>query len=142
MLKQRLFNGELHVDGEIQDNAFSQRADLTKVVIEQGVTSIGMKAFFGCKQLQSVHIPSTVRFILPDAFYQTTATLFYQGTKAEWLALTELEPVCNPVVCLDGKIEGAPYEEVISLPFQKEALAPLELDEDFSAIAIANEEYE
>ena len=45
------------------------RADITKVVISDGVTSIGEQAFFGCSSLTSVNIPASVTTIGMYAFY-------------------------------------------------------------------------
>lgn len=48
---------------------YSQRNDITKVVIESGITGIGEYAFSYCKNLYSVSIPSTVKSISGWAFY-------------------------------------------------------------------------
>jgi hypothetical protein len=45
------------------------RPDITSVVIEDGVTSIGDKAFYSCKKLSSITIPSSVTSIGDFAFY-------------------------------------------------------------------------
>ena len=45
------------------------RADITKVVISDGVTSIGEQAFFGCSSLTSITIPASVTTIGMYAFY-------------------------------------------------------------------------
>lgn len=45
------------------------RNDIQKIVIEAGVTSIGKYAFFGCKGLKSVSIPTTILTINDQAFY-------------------------------------------------------------------------
>ena len=46
----------------------SVRADITKVIIDEGVTSIGNYAFYGCTALTDVTIPNTVTDIGNGAF--------------------------------------------------------------------------
>ena len=43
--------------------------DITEVVIEDGVTAIGARAFFMCDKLTSISIPASVRSIGEDALY-------------------------------------------------------------------------
>jgi len=47
---------------------YSQRNDITKVVIESGIKGIGENAFYNCKNLYSVMIPSSVKTIGRYAF--------------------------------------------------------------------------
>ena len=51
---------------------FSQRSKIKKVVIEDGVTNIGIFAFYQCTNLTSVEIPNSVTSIGDHAFYQCT----------------------------------------------------------------------
>ena len=48
---------------------FDDRYEIKKVVIEDGVTSIGNYAFFYCQNLASVEIPNSVTSIGKSAFY-------------------------------------------------------------------------
>ena len=62
------------------------------VVIEDGVTSIGLNAFAGCT-ISSIFIPKSVTTISDGAFANTfndatTHVIYYEGTKAEWEALS------------------------------------------------------
>ena len=41
---------------------------IKKVVIEEGVTSVGTAAFYGHPELISVSLPDTLEYIFPDAF--------------------------------------------------------------------------
>ena len=54
---------------EIGDYAFAN-SSITQVIIPNGVTRIGMDAFLGCKELLSIEIPSSVKTIEQDTFYQ------------------------------------------------------------------------
>ncbi|MBE5796385.1 MAG: leucine-rich repeat domain-containing protein [Clostridiales bacterium] len=51
----------------IDKNAFANKSDLTHVVLPEGVTSIGTRAFEGCTN-QCINIPSTVQTIGAYAF--------------------------------------------------------------------------
>ncbi len=55
----------------IGDNAFSGCAKAENITISEGVTSIGESAFDGCSKAKSVTIPSTVTFINDYAFRKT-----------------------------------------------------------------------
>lgn len=48
---------------------FSDRADIRKIVVQNGVTSIGDYAFYGCENVTSVTLPATVTQIGKLAFY-------------------------------------------------------------------------
>ena len=48
---------------------YSQRDKIKKVVIENGVTSIGSSAFSYCSGLTSITIPNSVTSIGVSAFY-------------------------------------------------------------------------
>ena len=50
----------------------SYKDQITKVVIKQGVTTIGSHAFFLCSNLESVSIPEGVTTIEDRAFWQTS----------------------------------------------------------------------
>lgn len=58
-------------DGEFDEYALS--SDIEKVVIEEGVTSVGSGAFFYCEQLKTATIPASVTTIGDFAFNQCTA---------------------------------------------------------------------
>lgn len=79
-------NGTLTISGEgaIAANAFRGRADITAVVIEEGVTTIGNYAFSGCSSLEAVQIPASVTAIGNYAFSGCTSltTVRYEGTTA------------------------------------------------------------
>ena len=66
---------------------WSEHSDLiTKVVIEDGVTSIGDNAFAACENLAEIEIPETVTSIGDDAFTGCEAleTITYAGSEEQW----------------------------------------------------------
>jgi hypothetical protein len=56
------------VGGDIGNSAFEGQPKLRCVTLQDGVRSIGSKAFKNCKSLTSLSIPKTVTYIAPDAF--------------------------------------------------------------------------
>ena len=60
------FNGESY---EIYEYAFYRHYYLTKIVIPEGVTSVGQKVFSQCRNLREVEIPTTLTAIGKEAFY-------------------------------------------------------------------------
>ena len=65
-------------------------AQITKVMIEEGVTSIGDNAFAACEKLTEIEIPKTVTEIGDDVFSGCEAleTVTYTGSEEQW---TEIE---------------------------------------------------
>ena len=56
----------------IGDNAFSDRS-ITSVVVPEGVESIRERAFFDCRNLVKITLPSTLRRIATDAFFNCSS---------------------------------------------------------------------
>lgn len=86
---------------------FTGRNLIKKIIIEDGVTSIGRNAFIECNNLENIKIPQSVKKIGGYAFYNTSKlktitipksitsidshafngplkTLFFEGTRSEW----------------------------------------------------------
>ena len=59
------YNGNSYT---IASYAFVNNKNLTSVVVPDGVTEIGEKAFYGCEKLESVQLPATVTSIGNNAF--------------------------------------------------------------------------
>ena len=51
----------------------NNKSDIKKVIVEEGVKSIGSHAFTDCVNLESVSIPSTVQYIFDSAFLRCTS---------------------------------------------------------------------
>ena len=56
------------VGGNIGNSAFEGQQNLTSVTLQDGVRTIGSRAFANCKRLYRIRIPRTVSYIAPDAF--------------------------------------------------------------------------
>lgn len=53
---------------EIDSEAFSFRSDITSVTFSNGVTGVGFKAFWECRNIKSLYIPSSVTWLGECAF--------------------------------------------------------------------------
>lgn len=76
--------------GEMKDWKFDSKEDwhntqytnvIENVIIENGITSIGEKAFYGCSSLQSITIPRGVTSIGEKAIPETTIIYTKIGVK-------------------------------------------------------------
>ena len=65
-------------------------SEITEVVIDEGVTSIGNYAFYGCSSVTSITIPDSVTSIGYEAFYGcgSLTDVYYSGTEEEWDAIS------------------------------------------------------
>ena len=84
--------------GEMKDYSLMKRAPwndyiatIKTVVIENGVTVIGVQAFYDCANLKSVTIPNSVTRIVINAFMNCTklTDVYYAGTQGDWDAVTK-----------------------------------------------------
>ena len=66
----------LHVvmNALFETDDYLAKAEVKKVVVEQGVTSLGKRVFFNCKNLTEAVLPDTLISIGQDAFYSTALT--------------------------------------------------------------------
>ena len=69
---------------------YSCRTYIKRVVMQQGVTSIGDLAFWDCSGLTSVTIPDGVTSIGGKAFYycDSLTDVYYAGTAADWAKIS------------------------------------------------------
>lgn len=65
---------------------YANRADIRKLVIDDGVTSIGSAAFSGCGLISEIIIPLSIRSIGDGAFDDVYAleNIYYAGSIAQW----------------------------------------------------------
>ena len=92
----------------IGDSAFNGFWSLTEVTIPYGITSIGKQAFGGC-DIGSITIPDSVT-VIDEAFYGNyyLYDVYYTGTVSQWndmLKNSEDTGFYHPTIhCTDGKI--------------------------------------
>lgn len=95
---------------------FSGCEALKKLEIPYGVTEIGDGAFENCTSLTKIKIPSSITSIGRGAFRNCSAmnTIYYGGTKAEWLSIQKPSDWLSEwdegtgsytILCTDGKIK-------------------------------------
>lgn len=105
---------EITIPGTIEKigyEVFSDIRTLTTVRIAEGVKEISFGAFYDTtksstyyKSFTTLYLPSTISYIGSDAFPYTVETVYYNGTMAEWQAVTNYE-YFTKVICTDGVIK-------------------------------------
>lgn len=89
------------------DSPFSGAGNVSKIVIENGVTSIGQNAFYGMITVNTVSIPDSVTQIGEDAFTMcdSLAEIYYTGTLNEWSNIEGGE-FCNDLSVIIHATDG------------------------------------
>lgn len=59
--------------GIVVERLFSSNTNISKVIIESGITSIGYRAFYDCTSLADITIPGSVTSIGANVFYNCSA---------------------------------------------------------------------
>ena len=78
---------------------YAYRSQIDSVTIDEGVTSIGVYAFYNCTGLTKASIPESVTAIRARAFENCTS-LTYAGTMQQWTAID----YHSPAKCKDGTV--------------------------------------
>lgn len=98
-------NGLLTISGrgETAENFFCSFSTVKNVVIEEGITGLGIQTFSQCQNLSSITIPTSVTNIDGWAFsYSDNLTdVYYGGTKEQWqkISIGEYnEPLLNATI--------------------------------------------
>ena len=103
---------------EIYSYAFDF-CSVERVIIPNGIRSIGYSAFLSCQSLKTVTIPKTVTKIEPTAFSlcHNLTDINFNGSVAEWNAINKSgwdnDTGDYTVHCTDGDIEKAVAENAI-----------------------------
>lgn len=117
-----LYVGTQTTNIEGNDYFYDSRSDITTVIIPEGRTKIGAGAFYGCRNLAQLYIPSTLTLIDGQAFHanDSLTTINYNGTKAQWknISIQMDNDFDNVTVnCTDGSLSyikvipvASPYE--------------------------------
>jgi len=82
--------------------AFDNCYNITYLIIPDGVTSIGYRAFSGCSYVGSVYIPNTVTYVGEQAFYgmNSDTTIYIQsGTDMSTLYVETYSHVFKGELC-------------------------------------------
>lgn len=94
---------------EVPECYLSLDTGLTEIEIPEGVVQMGENAFYGCKNLQRVYIPTSVSRIYAFAFSRCTnlRTITYGGTMKQWAAIDkslgwDFEASTYTIQCTDG----------------------------------------
>lgn len=78
-------------------------ASIEKLVIQEGVTTLGKKAFEGCAKLVDVALPASLAKIdEPFASCPAIASIRYNGTTAQFRKIDGYKTLGFPVRCIDG----------------------------------------
>lgn len=88
-------DGTLEVSGEgVTDNYHSAKLSPTyeyvdmieKIVIKEGVTTLGNQLFWNLKNVKEVTIPKSVTYVGKSAFHKCAAieNIYYAGSKSDW----------------------------------------------------------
>ena len=92
-----LYNANLYVNGE----------KITKLIIPEGVTSIGDKAFVNCLNITNVVIPKSLNHIGKDAFNYCNILNVYVENLESWCKLIfdndSSNPLYNASLCVNGE---------------------------------------
>ncbi len=94
---------------------YFKRKLIEKIVIDEGVTSIGSAAFNGCTNLKSIEIPESLTYIGRNAFVYCDALtdINYAGTVAQWneiyVADFHITKLPATIHCEDGDIRTSSY---------------------------------
>ena len=92
-------DGELVIEGagEITDYTssiseypwYNYRSSIKKILFSDGITHVGIDAFYNCSKLEKVYIPQSVKSIGEDAFYNCSQlkNVIFDGTWKEWEAI-------------------------------------------------------
>ena len=73
-------------------NAFCGCTSIERVVLPEGITSIGYSAFYNCTGIKSIVLPRSLTSIGNEAFstYSTEfiKDVYYRGSEAEWAQIS------------------------------------------------------
>ena len=106
----------------IGKNAFANCANLTSLILSDGIVEIQDGAFKKCTALEKIEFPSSVRIIGEDAFFgckKLTSVLFNEGLETlgrnAFRASPKLTEVClpNSLKELDCRFQGCKIKKVV-----------------------------
>lgn len=111
--KELIISGVKHIKNE----AYAYNEEITSIIIEEGVESIGKQSFYFCTNVKSIALPSTLKKIGDHAFdLEKLEDIYFNGTIAQWCRLSFDE---LPNLTFHGKnlyIQGKLIEGELVIP--------------------------
>lgn len=91
---------QLFIDGSVLKNCSKEAKE---VYVPDGVTTLDDNAFNGCKQLEKLSLPASLRYICDDVFsLDSDIKIFeYRGTVREWCDISFYDTFANPMQYAD-----------------------------------------
>lgn len=105
----------------INEEAFIYNTDLKTVVIPEGVTGLGYRAFYGCENLEAVVLPSTIRQIEEEAFANCTNLTRINLPDELYYAGENVFAGCNKLQLTKEEKDVLTYTEYAARMAQQEA---------------------
>lgn len=62
-----------NVRGKLGQYCFANNLQMTSMIIPNGVTELGERAFFGCNKLSKISLPNSLKTIRTEAFYRCSS---------------------------------------------------------------------
>ena len=111
------------IDGHtymVANDAFYNRIDIVSINLGDGVTSIGERAFSGCKSLTNVTLGKNIRSIGSDAFLGCDGLQYvnYTGSVSDWCGISFGNYLSNPFSIVGNFYVGG--DEVLKLVIPEE----------------------
>lgn len=111
----------------IADEAFLACSWIEKIVVPEGIVTIGASAFSNCIWLETISLPSSLTNIKGCFAYCTNlSNIYYGGTREQWRALNFGLPDEVNVHCSDGDyipLLPTPTPHITNYPFVIESLS-------------------
>lgn len=87
------------------------RGEITAVVVEEGITSLGNYTLYFCRKVTSVTLPASLTAVGTGAFYSVSALtdVYYAGTMEQWNAVTvaaDNDPLANATLHTTEVVTG------------------------------------
>lgn len=96
-LQGNLVSGEIVIPAEatLRYAVFENSQDITKVVIQEGVTSIGQNAFYNCRYVEEIDLPSTITSFGNECFGAMGANAETFKCTFRWTEASKILPPGN-----------------------------------------------
>lgn len=87
------YNYEFGWTDSIPDRAFKNCTNMTKIVVPEGVNSIGSEAFYNLFKMVNVTLPGTIKKIGTQAFEECSnlQTIYFNGYHSDWLDIEKAD---------------------------------------------------